>query len=173
MIKLYKQDGARLLYWETWDDDGKHVMHWGSVGEEGETQAVRSGMFRDAEKAVAEEMERRRRDGYAEIDDDDLQVVVVQYRTETWGSEADLERRHEIENLMDNQLGWTGLGHCDGGSIGSGSIEICCLVVDAGIAAPVIVQALKEAGRLDGAVVAREGENGPDVLYRNDGDDSL
>ena len=46
-------------------------------------------------------------------------------------------------------------------------------MVDAGIAAPVIVQALKEAGRLDGAVVAREGEDGLDVLYRNDGDDSL
>ena len=59
MIKLYKKDGDRLLYWETWEDGGKHTMHWGVVGDEGETQAVRSGLFRDAGKTVAEEMARQ------------------------------------------------------------------------------------------------------------------
>ena len=169
MRKLYKKDGERLLYWETWDDDGKHTMHWGVVGDEGETQALRSGLFRDAGKTVAEEMARREEEGYAEIDEEDLQTVLVQYRTETWGSEEDLERRHEIEELMDNQLGWTGLGHCDGGSIGSGTMEVCCLVVDAEIAAPVMVAVLKEAGRLEGVVIAQEIDDGLKVLYRHDG----
>ncbi|MDJ0946528.1 MAG: hypothetical protein QNJ30_24015 [Kiloniellales bacterium] len=169
MRKLYKKDGEDLLYWETWDDDGKHIMHWGTVGDEGETQAVRSGLFRDAEKTVAEEMARREQDGYAEIDEEDLQTVIVEYRIGTWEREeeveAHLERRYEIQDLMDNALGWTGLGHCDGGSIGSGTMEVCCLVVDAKIAAPVMVQALKKAGQLEGAVIARERDDGFEALY--------
>ena len=165
MRKLYKRDGERLLYWETWDDDGKHIMHWGEAGDEGETQALRSGLFRDAEKSVAEEMARREREGYAEIDEDDLQAVFIQYRAETWGDLEDPEKRQAIQDLLDDALGWTGLGHCDGGTIGSETINVCCLVVDAKIAAPVMVQALKEAGQLEGAVIARELDDGFEVLY--------
>ena len=168
MRKLYKRDGERLLYWETWDDDGKHIMHWGEAGDEGETQALRSGLFRDAEKSVAEEMARREREGYAEIDEEDLQAVFIQYRAETWGDLEDPEKRQAMQDLMDDALGWTGLGHCDGGSIGNKTINVCCLVVDAKIAAPVIVQALKEAGQLEGAVIARELDGGFEVLYPSD-----
>ena len=168
MRKLYKRDGERLLYWETWDDDGKFIMHWGVVGDEGETQTVRSGLFRDAEKTVAEEMARREQEGYAEISDEDLQTVLIQYRTASWGDLEDLEKRQAIQDLMDNALGWTGLGHCDGGSIGSGTINFCCPVVDAKIAAPVMVQALKEAGQLEGAVIAQELDDGFEVLYPSD-----
>ena len=168
MRKLYKKDGERLLYWETWDDDGKHIMHWGVVGDEGETQAVRSGMFRKADTTVAEEMARREQEGYAEIDDEDLQTVIVQYRTETWGDLDDLEKRHGLEDLLNNQLSWVGLGHCDGGDIGSGTINVCCLVVDARIAGPVMVRILEEAGQLEGAVIARELEDGFEVLHPSD-----
>ena len=168
MIKLYKKDGDRLLYWETWEDGGKHTMHWGVVGDEGETQALRSGMFRKADKAVAEEMARHRQEGYAEIDDEDLQSVVVQYRTETWGDLDDLDKRHGLEELLNDHLGWTGLGRCDGGSIGSGTMEVCCLVVDARIGAPVMVRILEEAGLLEGAVIARELEDGFEVLHPSD-----
>lgn len=31
---------------------------------------------------------------------------------------------------MNETLGWTGLGSCDGGSMGSGTMEVCNLVVD-------------------------------------------
>ena len=168
MRKLYKRDGERLLYWETWDDDGKFIMHWGVVGDEGETQAVRSGLFRDAEKTVAEEMARREQAGYAEIDEDDLQTVLIQYRTATWGDPEDPEKRQAMQDLLDNALGLTGLGHCDGGTIGSETINVCCLVVDAQIAAPVIVQALKEAGQRGGAVIAQELDDGFEVLHPRD-----
>lgn len=40
-------------------------------------------------------------------------------------------------------LGWTGLGHCDGGSIGSGTMEVCCFVVDFEIGRKVIAADLK------------------------------
>lgn len=39
---------------------------------------------------------------------------------------------------MNETLGWTGLGNCDGGSIGSGAMEVCCFVVDFDTAKSVI-----------------------------------
>ena len=31
---------------------------------------------------------------------------------------------------MNEDLGWSGIGHCDGGSNGMGTMEVACLVVD-------------------------------------------
>ena len=56
---------------------------------------------------------------------------------------ADLDKRHKLEDKMNEVLGWTGLGHCDGGSIGSGSMEACCFVVDFDVAKNVIEKILK------------------------------
>lgn len=52
--------------------------------------------------------------------------------------EKDLDKRHRFEDRMSETLGWAGLGMCDGGSIGSGSMEVCNFVVDYEIAKAVI-----------------------------------
>lgn len=44
---------------------------------------------------------------------------------------------------MQRVLGWTGLGFCDGGSIGSGKMEVCCVVVDFDIAREVVIEDLE------------------------------
>jgi hypothetical protein len=54
----------------------------------------------------------------------------------------DLDLRNAIMAHLDEALGWAGLGHCDGGSIGSGAMEVACVVVDADIAQRVIEAAL-------------------------------
>jgi hypothetical protein len=45
---------------------------------------------------------------------------------------------------MSETLGWTGLGHCDGGSIGSGTMEVCCFVVDFELAKQVVEKDLAD-----------------------------
>jgi hypothetical protein len=54
------------------------------------------------------------------------------------GRADELERRVAVEDRMNELLGWTGLGHCDGGSSGMGTMEVCCFVVDFAIAKRVI-----------------------------------
>jgi len=54
------------------------------------------------------------------------------------GTPDDLEKRTRLQSRMDQTIGWTGLGHCDGGSIGSGTMEVCCFVVDFEVARQVI-----------------------------------
>jgi hypothetical protein len=46
---------------------------------------------------------------------------------------------------MNELLGWTGLGHVDGGSSGSDSMEVFCYVVDSSIARRVIAERLKDS----------------------------
>lgn len=45
---------------------------------------------------------------------------------------------------MNDTLGWTGLGQCDGGSMGSGTMEVCRLVADVAIAKRVIEEDFKK-----------------------------
>jgi hypothetical protein len=51
---------------------------------------------------------------------------------------AQLDKRHRLEDRLDDTLGWTGLGAVDGGSIGSGTMEVCAFVVDFDLAKKVI-----------------------------------
>ena len=68
--------------------------------------------------------------GFAEFDDDDLRILLIEYRIDGVGNSADLSKRHALEDRMNEVLGWVGLGHCDGGSIGAGTMEVCCRVID-------------------------------------------
>ena len=54
------------------------------------------------------------------------------------GNTEDVNKRNRLIDRMNETLGWTGLGHCDGGSIGSGSMEVCNFVVDFEIAKQVV-----------------------------------
>ncbi|HEY1717808.1 MAG TPA: hypothetical protein VGH42_05860, partial [Verrucomicrobiae bacterium] len=66
-----------------------------------------------------------------------------EYAIEGMGNATDLKKRHGLEERMNETLGWTGLGLCDGGSIGSGTMEVCCYVVDFQIAKDAILMIFK------------------------------
>lgn len=145
-MKLYKKKDGEFLYWETWDnDDGKSAtVHWGNVGEQGKSKEIFSTTQCDFKDIVQEEIYNFVEHGYDEIDLNDHAVLIIEYKVDGMGTSFDLEKRHAIQDRMQGILGWTGLGHCDGGSIGSGTMEICCLVVDFEIAKQVIMADLEE-----------------------------
>ena len=60
-----------------------------------------------------------------------------------WGHRRTLKKRHRLEERMNETLGWSGLGACDGGSIGSGTMEVCNFVVDFETAKAVVVKDLE------------------------------
>lgn len=144
MLKLYKKVDDKIHYWETWEKDKKKgVIHWGIVGERGTQRQVFSGIFSGFEKIIQKEINKLLKEGYDEVDSDNHYTLLIEYNVEGMGSEEDMEKRHRLENKMDQTLGWTGLGHSDGGSIGSGTMEVSCFVVDFEIAKNVIIQDLK------------------------------
>jgi predicted DNA-binding WGR domain protein len=144
MLKLYKLIDNQLHYWETWDKDEKTaIVHWGIVGQRGEDKEIKSGLFSNFRKTVQKEIDEKLKEGYAEFNEENHSFLEIEYKIEGFGTEQDLDKRHRLEEKMDEVLGWTGLGHTDGGSSGSGTMEVVCVVVDFDIAKKVIEEKLK------------------------------
>jgi len=141
MTKLYKFTDTEKLYWETWDNFWHYTVHWGSLGTRGQSKLVMLSLFSSAKTKVEAEMEKMKDLGYVEIEDE--VVLMIEYKIEGMGDSKDIDKRHRLESLMNDVLGWTGLGHCDGGSIGSGTMEVCCMVVDFDMAQKVVADSLK------------------------------
>jgi hypothetical protein len=157
VLKLYKRTPQNSEYWETWDDGkGTHTVHWGTLGTQGQTRDVKSSLFRRAEASIQKEIDGLIAQGYSQVEDEEHATLLIEYSVEGMGTPADLDKRHRLEELMSHTLGQTGLGWCDGGSIGSGSMEVCCYVVDFDLAKRVIERALVDTEFSDYARIVEE-----------------
>jgi len=144
MWKLYKNINEELHYWETWNNDAHTaIIHWGKVGQTGDQKEVQNGLSTGMRTIVQKEMDEMIKAGYAEIEDSQLAFLQIEYTIDGFGSTADLEKRHRLEDRLNETLGWTGLGHVDGGSIGSGTMEVSCMVVDFEMAKNIIIKDLQ------------------------------
>jgi hypothetical protein len=165
MLKLYRTTGDKREYWEAWENDRTITVHWGDLGERGETRELPLKGREDSSKAIEREAEPARAEGFRSIAEGELARVVIQYRVDGMGTTKDLNLRYKVENLMNEGLGWTGLGHCDGGDIGSGTINVFCFVVDVAVGERVIVRDLEENKLLEQATIAHMTEEGDRVLW--------
>jgi hypothetical protein len=91
--------------------------------------------------------------GFAEIPHEKLKEILVQFTIDGFGTTEELDKLHSLEEELDQAIGWLGLGHCDGNSIGSDTMEVCCFVVDADIAIKCIKKSLKGTRYADGATI--------------------
>jgi hypothetical protein len=152
MVKLYKRSDGRLLYREAWVDGEDVVEHVGACGERGSiSQHPAAGPARQRE-AIDTITAAAKADGFKTIPETRLIGLVVGKELSGAGTREDLRRRHALEDFLNEVTGWLGLGHCDGGSSGSGSMEAFCLVVDYEIAAEAIARELVASPFSDFAV---------------------
>jgi predicted DNA-binding WGR domain protein len=78
MIKLIKNDDNKLHYWEVWEDNKTLTIHYGSVGDTGETEEMKLSLFQKAKKAMESLAEEKLIEGYEHLDEDELIELVVQ-----------------------------------------------------------------------------------------------
>lgn len=138
MLKLYNLDSQPKRYWETWEHNGIHTVHWGALGTKGESKELKGSFFSSPTKIIQKEIDRYISEGFAPLSADEHATLLIEYAVIGIETVVDVEKRHRLEERMNETLGWTGLGHCDGGSIGSGTMEVCCFVADFDIARVVI-----------------------------------
>ena len=144
MLKLYRLSELANEYWETWEaGTGEHIVHWGILGTRGMSRTIKSTFFRKASKTIQAEIDELIQQGYQPIPLEEQAILMIEYTVDGFGSTSDLEKRHRLEDRMNETLGWTGLGACDGGSIGSNSMEVCNFVVHFEIAKRAIEDDLK------------------------------
>ncbi|MGH8049669.1 MAG: hypothetical protein ACREPB_03310 [Arenimonas sp.] len=134
MLKLYKSIDSVLYYHEAWTEEKHVVEHWGKIGDRGVSKEHALPKNFDEDEILNTTLASAVEAGFTPFDDDEMRVLLVEYAVVGMGSKADLKKRHSLEDRLNDLLGWTGLGNCDGGSIGSGSMEVCCYVVDFDIA---------------------------------------
>lgn len=166
-VKLYKTENDSIHYWEAWINEKNNVTtHWGKIGDKGVTKIITRNWLNSAVKNAKKEEKIYRNKGYSESSD--LKKIIIQYDIDGFGNEKDISKRHRVEAIMNEELGWTGLGKCDGGDIGSGTMNIFCMVVDIELAYEVIRKSLAKAKKIKGAKIISDNEDGLNVLYSKD-----
>ena len=167
MKKLYKKSDDQVHYAEAWVSDGTCTVHWGQLGDEGESKEIEIPDGVSEEAAIDQALAKASSEGFAEIPPEEHATVAIYYKTDhEWGGPQDLERRHAIQGMVDECLGWTGNGHCDGGDIGSGEMSVFCFTVDPVIACQSLVEYLAMEEELEGATMAyRFGDQEEKVIW--------
>jgi predicted DNA-binding WGR domain protein len=167
MTKLYKTVAGRGRYYEAWTDEGQVVVHWGPLGRVGQSKTYPKPKKQSDKNAIKEALQEARQQVYAEIDEKNHDWVIVQYRIKGFGSKRDFAKLERVEDRLNSRLGWTGLGHVDGNDIGSGTMSVFCLVVDADLAVKTIISDLRRGRDLSGAAMATRGpdEDEATIVY--------
>ncbi len=145
MFKRYRRSSVGIEYREAWPADGGVIEHWGICGELGQFREHPAPTARDQINTLKELKARAAVLGFKTIPLSRHAQVVVQRAIAGMGTPQDLDERHALEDFLDKQTGWLGLGHCDGGSIGSGSMEAFCFVVDARVARTALARELAKS----------------------------
>ncbi|MBM7648655.1 putative DNA-binding WGR domain protein [Bacillus ectoiniformans] len=157
MIKLIKQEGDETLYWEVWNEGKMLTIHSGVVGDTGEAEERKLSFSQFPSKVMSQlAQEKVDKEGYDYVDEEELIELVVQFSYEENETNKMLKKRHDVEDLMNECLGWTGNGHCDGGDIGSGTANIYNYVIDPEKAAESILGELANHDLLSDVKIAFE-----------------
>jgi uncharacterized protein (TIGR03067 family) len=82
------------------------------------------------------------------------QSGVVQFLVQGMGTDEDFERRIALEKLLGEALTRAGLGSCDGGDGGSGTMNVFLGITDPPAARQLILQLLTQSGNAADTVVA-------------------
>lgn len=153
MIKLYKQSGSELLYWEAWAVDHTVTTHTGKVGFRGKAKDYKLSVKKDPEEHIEHLAIKPHRKGFAEIAIEDHWTLTIQQKM-TGNDVSDLDHRNELIDGLNEMLGWIGAGHVDGGDIGSGTINIYAFVLAPNKTGNAVIAWLRQIGELTNSIVA-------------------
>ncbi len=117
MIQLTKQNGSDTLYQTIYTEGRLIVQHQGIVGawvKAENVKQMRVSRFKRLGVQILQLIEKFERQGYRELNETDYTELVVQFSYEKDQKETALERRHMMEEVINDGLLHTGNGYCEG-----------------------------------------------------------
>ncbi|MEL6723518.1 MAG: hypothetical protein AAFP81_08970 [Pseudomonadota bacterium] len=146
MIRLYKRDENDTVaaYHEAWIEpqNRRIVEHWGYLGDSGETATHRIHILGSLERQFDGVLEPARALGFSELPESAFATLIVAYDVRGVDPDEAKDKQEDIEEALNEKLGWTGLGYCDDGRLSAQALEICCRVVNVDLARKVISESL-------------------------------
>ena len=142
MLKLYKRKAKDMYYSEAWINDDIVFHHKGKIGTEGETFEREVDVNLSEEENIVKVLKPSIEAGYKDISEQRV-LLLIEYKLTGSEIEKNLAKRHELQDWLNSKLGWTGLGRCDGGSIGSGTMEVSAFVINYEVAKKLLERELK------------------------------
>ena len=137
--RIYKRIGGVLHHESVSAQDGI-ALHW--AAKVGQKAKIKELPFAGSpKKAVETFLGVAVAKGFTELPED--HEIEIQYNVDDMGTPEDFDKLDALENQLHQLLGWLGLGVCNENSIGDGTMEVSCFVVDADIAMKCIKKALK------------------------------
>lgn len=149
LVKMYKPDGVRRLYWQAWDRDGQAVFYTGELGQRGATEQVAPAAGQSVESVIEAGAVAARRQGFEPVHPGAMRQIVLSCPTgPDWTADDILGVTRYLEELCNDCLGRTGLGHCDGPyyGVGTGSVGVFSLVVDLELGIREVIAELRRHG---------------------------
>jgi len=137
-----------LHYAECWIYDNIATVHTGIVGDIGESEETSN--IKDENTFLNDFQKEWAAKGYASIQEEYQSWVVLQWPMKTpSGNAQDRKIRDSATQILNEHLGWLGLGHVDGFDMGKTSnpkeefaLNIFCVIVDDEIAVKSIMEIL-------------------------------
>ncbi len=181
ILRLYRQEGDSLFYAECWPEQGSAVVHLGQAGQTGEEIRYPCRDFQEFSEEFCREYGEQ---GYQPWPEEDAVWLAVQLPVAPMeggriasDGEPELETCAPVRNLLlrdlaasalHEKLGWAGLGQVDAWEMGpalDGSgrcvLDLYCMVADAELSVPVVLEALGDQFDLSSLkIAAREWEEG-------------
>jgi hypothetical protein len=96
-----------------------------------------------------------------------LPSLVIEYKIQRNQSSVLLEKRHALEDWLDKLLRQKKLGDCDGGAIGSGTMEVFCDVKDYTKARALVAKAIKSTRFADYERIYKVAAEKPEPKSKN------
>lgn len=169
MVKLYKKKNDAIYYFEIWaNEDNSITIHKGRLGEIGNIENILGCNYDQALSfEILQISQKYRVEGYDDYAN--LIELIIQYPIKEGQISPDIQ---QVEDNLNNCLGWTGNGHCESCDLFDGIATLYCYVIDKDIAVETIVDSLEEETILsDNLKIAYADENSGEykLLYPNEG----
>ena len=147
MVRFYKRIQDQWFYKECWQDGDRVIFHHGVVGNEGMVDSEPCSDFSAYYNSFKRKYEKQ---GYSEFDPGHAETVVLKYTLKS-SKEAEVITQSIIP-LLNERLGWLGLGYVDGydadvqrSIFRKPKLQVFCIVIDGNLAAKIIPVILEKS----------------------------
>lgn len=145
MVRFYKRIQDQWFYKECWQDGDRVIFHHGVVGNEGKVDSEPCLDFSAYYNSFKRKYEKQ---GYSEFSPDHAETIVLKYALKS--SEEAESITKSVISLLNERLGWLGLGYVDGydadvkrSIFRKPKLQVFCIVIDGNLAAKIIPSALE------------------------------